>query len=114
MFQRYFLLIISLVFPFLFSEEPVILPQNPPLILYYTSWCPYCQKVFKCLEQMGRQIPSKEISQDPKGKEELREKGGKSQVPCLFIDGKPLYESDQIIDWLRQHESLLDRSSPQS
>ncbi|KXB32941.1 hypothetical protein HMPREF3192_01310 [Atopobium deltae] len=30
----------------------------------------------------------------------LAEKGGKSQVPCLFIDGEPLYESDDIIQYL--------------
>jgi glutaredoxin len=28
--------------------------------------------------------------------------GGKRQVPCLFIDGKPLYESEDIIDYLAQ------------
>jgi glutaredoxin len=26
--------------------------------------------------------------------------GGMDQYPCLFIDGKPLYESDDIIAWL--------------
>ena len=31
----------------------------------------------------------------------LMEVGGKRQVPCLFIDGAPLYESSDIIDWLR-------------
>ena len=33
----------------------------------------------------------------------LIENGGKEQVPCLFIDGKPLYESLDIIDWLKAH-----------
>ena len=31
------------------------------------------------------------------------ERGGKFQAPCLFIDGKPLYESLDIIDWLKAH-----------
>lgn len=30
-------------------------------------------------------------------------KGGKHQVPCLFIDGKPLYESSDIIAWFEQN-----------
>ena len=30
-------------------------------------------------------------------------KGGKRQVPCLFIDGKPLYESSDIIAWFEQN-----------
>jgi glutaredoxin 3 len=29
--------------------------------------------------------------------------GGMSQVPCLVIDGKALYESDDIIDWLKDN-----------
>jgi glutaredoxin 2 len=29
--------------------------------------------------------------------------GGKEQVPCLFIDGEPLYESLDIIAWLEAH-----------
>ena len=29
--------------------------------------------------------------------------GGIDQVPCLFIDGIPMYESLDIIDWLEKH-----------
>ena len=32
---------------------------------------------------------------------ELIRVGGKQQVPCLFIDGKPMYESMDIVEWLR-------------
>ena len=32
--------------------------------------------------------------------------GGKRQVPCLFIDGDPLYESLDIIDWLQKHPEV--------
>ncbi|WP_373454247.1 glutathione S-transferase N-terminal domain-containing protein [Halanaerobium congolense] len=27
----------------------------------------------------------------------------KRQVPCLFIDGEPLYESSDIINWLKSN-----------
>jgi len=27
--------------------------------------------------------------------------GGKAQVPCLIINGVPLYESDDIITWFK-------------
>ena len=30
-------------------------------------------------------------------------KGGKEQIPCLFIDGQPLYESQDIVKWLRKN-----------
>ena len=45
----------------------------------------------------------KDISQDEQALNELLEVGGKRQVPCLFIDGKPLYESQDIIRWLEKN-----------
>ena len=36
-------------------------------------------------------------------KQRLIKDGGKMQVPCLFIDGRPMYESDDIAKWLLAH-----------
>jgi len=78
------------------------------LVLYYTTYCPYSVKVLRYLEKIHKTIPMKNLDKDPEGKAELRRFGGKMQVPCLFIDGKPLYESDQIIRWLSQHQEELE------
>jgi len=43
----------------------------------------------------------KNIHEDTGAKEELIRIGGKGQVPCLVIDGKALYESDDIIEWFK-------------
>ena len=48
-------------------------------------------------------IQLKDKSANPLFQDELVQLGGKSQVPCLFIDGKPLYESGDIIDWLQNN-----------
>ena len=53
----------------------------------------------------------KDVMHDVGAKKELIEKGGKAQVPCLFIEGKPLYESDHIIFWLSEHSDSLENSS---
>ena len=29
--------------------------------------------------------------------------GGMMQTPCLMIDGKAMYESDDIIEWLKEN-----------
>jgi len=34
---------------------------------------------------------------------ELIKVGGKQQVPCLFIDSVPMYESDEIVAWLKEN-----------
>ena len=51
-------------------------------------------------------IEIKDIVKDEANKNRLVEEGGKNQVPCLFIDGKPMYESSDIIDYLK--ENLVD------
>lgn len=35
--------------------------------------------------------------------EDLIKRGRKDQVPCLFIDGKALYESDDIIKYFKEN-----------
>lgn len=75
---------------------------NTNLSLFYRPACPFCQKVLGFLQIQGLQIELKDISNEEL-KNELVEVGGKSQVPCLLIEGEPLYESDEIIEWLAQN-----------
>ena len=72
--------------------------------LYYYPECPYCQKVLGAMRRLGIEgkITLKNIHRDPMADATLVRVGGKHQVPCLFIDGKPMYESDDIIDWMRR------------
>jgi len=73
------------------------------LCLYYFDSCPFCVKVLNYLQKSKITILKRNILTDPEAKETLRRIGGKTQVPCLFIDEKPLYESDDIIQWLEEH-----------
>lgn len=74
------------------------------LELYKMDTCPYCRKVFRVIEEMGRNdIEMHDIRHSLEDKERLIRDGGMLQVPCLFIDGKPLYESNDIIAWLREN-----------
>ncbi|MCB1106621.1 MAG: glutathione S-transferase N-terminal domain-containing protein [Chlamydiia bacterium] len=81
--------------------------HQPILILYYNPTCPYSQKVLRFIEEIDLEVPLKNIEEDPKAKEELLHLGGKTQTPCLFIDGIPLYESQDIIDWLNDKKDLF-------
>ncbi len=76
----------------------------PDLILYYHPGCPYCTKVFRYLNNVDLDVKSVDIWSDDEARQTLLDVGGKTQVPCLFIDGKPMYESDDIIRFL---ESLV-------
>lgn len=74
------------------------------LELYYKETCPFCQKVLNYMMD-NCQIKDVELVNIKEGKnnEDLIKRGGKDQVPCLFIDGKPLYESDDIIKYFKEN-----------
>lgn len=73
------------------------------LELFMKPTCPYCIKVMNFMSENNVTIPLRDIVADESATETLIAVGGKRQVPCLFIDGKPLYESSDIIEWLRDN-----------
>ena len=77
--------------------------MNRQLTLYHMPSCPYCLKVRRYMEAHDIEIPLRDITADPTARDQLKRVGGKVQVPCLFIDGTPLYESDDIIAYLSTH-----------
>lgn len=89
------------------SSQESLFAKKYELTLYYTPWCPYSQKVLTYLQKIHKTLPMKDIQTDLAAKEFLKKEGGKSQVPCLFINGRALYESDTIIDWLSKHKEAL-------
>ena len=76
---------------------------NHELALYYRPTCPFCIRVLGFMDRQGVTIPLIDISRDRDAAATLIEVGGKQQVPCLLIDGKPLYESSDIISWIDEH-----------
>ncbi|UQK59442.1 glutaredoxin family protein [Fenollaria massiliensis] len=74
------------------------------LELYYKAECPYCQKVLNYMMD-NCQIKDVQLVDIKEGNnnEDLIKRGGKDQVPCLFIDGKALYESDDIIKYFKEN-----------
>lgn len=74
------------------------------LELFKYDTCPYCVKVMNYIDSARRtDIVYRDIHKSDEAAKELVAIGGKRQVPCLFIDGKPLYESLDIIQWLKEH-----------
>ena len=73
------------------------------LTLFCRPTCPFCHKVFRFIEEKGISLEVKNIGESSEILQELVAAGGKQQVPCLVIDGKALYESNDIIQWLSEH-----------
>ena len=75
--------------------------------LYFKPDCPFCLKVLNYFKDNGIiKFISYNIEDETAGyenQEKLEKVGGKIQVPCLVVDGKAMYESDDIIDFLRDN-----------
>lgn len=74
------------------------------LKLYVMETWPYCQKVVNFLKENNLEVDLLDIDKEARLKDELKNVGGKVQVPMLLVEGKPLYESDDIIEWFKKHK----------
>ncbi len=79
-------------------------------VLYQYQSCGFCRRVRQFLDEAGISIEMRDTMRDPDARRELIEGGGRATVPCLRIerDGEVrwLYESRDIIDYLRHHYAL--------
>lgn len=84
------------------------------LELFYKQNCPWCHKVMDFMDAHHIKLEMHDIYGEEEGDVErarLIELGGKRQVPCLLIDGKALYESSDIIDYLGHEFGIVDDAS---
>lgn len=71
----------------------------PGLVLYYKPTCPYCQKVLAYMQDQDIELEMRN-TMEPGVVDDLIELTGKTQVPCLVINGEPMLESNDIIAYL--------------
>lgn len=80
--------------------------------LYFKPDCPFCLKVLNFFKENDIiKFPSYNIEDANSGYEnqdKLIAVGSKVQVPCMVIDGKAMYESDDIIAYAK--ENFLEKA----
>lgn len=78
--------------------------ENSNYTLYVKPDCPFCQKVLNFMDEHHIVLPVMDVNMLPHDViyDKLINLGGKYQVPCLDIDGKAMYESDDIIAYLNK------------
>ena len=83
--------------------------QNPHLTLYGRMSCPYCVRVYRVIDslEIKERIEFRKTTFASKWRTDLKYRTGKTQVPCLFIDGQPMFESLDIIEWLKTNKDQL-------
>lgn len=83
---------------------------NPQLTLYYFAACPFCQVVLDVVEQLNLQIKLKDTMAQSEYRNELVTLTGRTQVPCLTVDGEVMLESADIKRWLLQNQETLTKN----
>ena len=82
------------------------LPAPPGLdnaeILFVKSNCGFSRKVLLTRDNLhlGDRLPVKNITEDPAALKNLVDLTGSDQAPCLLVGGKPIQESDEIVEVL--------------
>ncbi len=70
--------------------------------LYVRSACGFSRWTLQARDNLHLQdtLPVRNVNEDPEAMAALKEATGKEQAPCLCIDGEPLLESADIINYL--------------
>ncbi|MGB0454100.1 MAG: glutaredoxin family protein [Bacteriovoracaceae bacterium] len=83
----------------------------PKLDYYFFPSCPFCQRVLVVIQEHQVKVEYKDIMQDRAALDKLVSDTGRRTVPCLYIDGNPMHESADIIDWLNANLDNLEKVS---
>ena len=83
--------------------------QAPLLELYYFDSCPYCQRVLNAIDRLKIKVSYLDIYGNTNNMQKLMQITGRKTVPCLFIDGDPMFESLDIIAWMEKNIDRLEK-----
>ncbi len=74
------------------------------VIIYTTSWCPFCEATKEFLKKKGVEFEEKNVENDIQAREEMIEKSGQLGVPVIDIDGKIIvgYSPEEIEEALKE------------
>jgi glutaredoxin-related protein len=84
------------------SDFPVPEGLGKVHALFVKSDCGFSRKAMLARENLHLQneLPLRNVTEDPKAREDLVRLSGKDQAPCLMIEGNPIQESDEIVQYL--------------
>lgn len=84
------------------------------VLLYTTSWCPFCRRAKMLLEEKGVQWKELDIEAEPAHRQAMMEASGRSSVPQIFINGAHVGGSDDLfaLDVRGELDKLLEHTPP--
>ena len=64
--------------------------------MYSTSWCPYCARARRLLQNKGATFREVDIDDHPEARAEMIKRTGRRTVPQIFIGEKHVGGSDDL------------------
>jgi glutaredoxin 3 len=89
--------------------------SNPhEVVMYSTSWCPYCDRARNLLARKGVAVQEIKIDEDPAQRDlMLQRSGGRRTVPQIFVGERHVGGFDDLaaLDRAGELDKLLGKSS---
>ena len=80
--------------------------MTTPVVMYTTSWCPYCERARKLLGAKDVTITEIDVESSPEKRAEMRNRSGRTSVPQIFIGDHHVGGSDDLL--ALEEEGKLD------
>ena len=69
---------------------------SEPVVMYATSWCPYCARARELLRSKGVAFQEIDIEAQPEQRDAMIRRAGRSTVPQIFIGERHIGGSDEL------------------
>jgi len=70
--------------------------MSTPVVMYTTSWCPYCERARKLLAAKNVTFSEIDIESAAERRAEMRNRSGRTSVPQIFIGDHHVGGSDDL------------------
>lgn len=60
-------------------------PTSPRVLMYATSWCPYCARARALLQSKSVAFEEIDLDEHPEARAEMNRRSGRTSVPQIFV-----------------------------
>ena len=82
---------------------------NAGVVMYTTSWCPYCARARKLFEDKGVQYTEVDVDAVDGARAEMQQRSGRTSVPQILVGDRHLggYDDTSALDRKGELDPLL-------